>query len=415
MFDESTDIEADNIVKRYARRHHALENYCLADFVSKVVSVSNSKTSENQASETQCSINHSEKIEQEHDNIDDWNDMPDTDKSRYSVWANDSKIVLRSKPKIIRYVKYNKNVDPENYFREQLMLYHPWRNEDTDLLNGNDSYEESFKVNSNAIELKMSQYDGNKQLLDNVEKATDTLNLESFDDVCPNIESIEANDASCEPRPSNKYAFYRPETYEHSHYDLGADIGLSTHLANDDVEMVQNIVPENTYLESLSQLNSKQRQIHTYIISSLTFEPEKQLTLFITGGAGVGKSVVIRTLYQSLYRLLCSESGQNPEDIRILLCAYTGLAAYNIKGSTLHSAFSIEPNKKLTYKQLSDDKRNTLQTKYKNLSVLIIDEVSMVGNEMLKLLHLRLQEVKGNKDHFGGVHSGLKRGGGVGC
>ena len=38
--DDSTEIEADNIIKRYARRPGALENYCLADFVSKVVSVS---------------------------------------------------------------------------------------------------------------------------------------------------------------------------------------------------------------------------------------------------------------------------------------------------------------------------------------------------------------------------------------
>ena len=38
--DDSTDIDADNIVKRYARRHEALESYCLADFVSKIVSVS---------------------------------------------------------------------------------------------------------------------------------------------------------------------------------------------------------------------------------------------------------------------------------------------------------------------------------------------------------------------------------------
>ena len=37
--EDSTDIEADNIVKRYAKRHEALESYCLADFVSKVVSV----------------------------------------------------------------------------------------------------------------------------------------------------------------------------------------------------------------------------------------------------------------------------------------------------------------------------------------------------------------------------------------
>ena len=168
--------------------------------------------------------------------------------------------------------------------------------------------------------------------------------------------------------------------------------------------MIQNRLPENDYLELLSRLNKKQRQIFTHVIHSLTFKPEKQLNIFITGGAGVGKSVVIRTLYQALHRQLCSESGQNPEDIRILLCAYTGLAAYNINGSTLHNAFCIEPNKKLTYKQLSDDKRNTLQTKYMHLSVLIVDEVSMVGNEMLNFLYLRLQEIKGNKKHFGGVH-----------
>ena len=36
----STDIEADNVIKRYARRHEALDDFCLADFISKVVSVS---------------------------------------------------------------------------------------------------------------------------------------------------------------------------------------------------------------------------------------------------------------------------------------------------------------------------------------------------------------------------------------
>ena len=39
----------------------------------------------------------------------------------------------RKVPRIIRYVKYNKKKDPENYFREQLMLFVPWRNEQKDL------------------------------------------------------------------------------------------------------------------------------------------------------------------------------------------------------------------------------------------------------------------------------------------
>ena len=404
--DESIDIEADNIVKRYARRHEALESYCLADFVSKIVSVSKvtSKESPQMENEPDSSIqvNDDEYKDESVDNK--FNSIDASNKLRFSVTNGDFRIVLRTKPKIIRYVKYNQKVDPENYFREQLMLFYPWRKEETDILNGHNTYEDHFKAVQKTIKLRRKDYDANAELLDKVELATEAQTEVCFDAVSPNVESVEANDAQIEPIQSTKYAFYRPEAREHTYYDLGADIGLATHIANDDIEMIQNRLPEKEYLEAFSKLNSKQRQIFTHVIHSLTFNPEKQLCLFITGGAGVGKSVVIRILYQALHRLLCSECGQNPEDIRILLCAYTGLAAYNIHGSTLHSAFCIEPNKKLAYKKLSDDKRNSLQTKYMHLSVLIVDEVSMVGHEMLNFLYLRLQEIKCNKKHFGGIH-----------
>ena len=60
---------------------------------------------------------------------------------------------------------------------------------------------------------------------------------------------------------------------------------------------------------------------------------------FLIGGAGVGKVVVIRALYQSLYRILNRRDGENLDDIRILLCANMGFAAFNISGQTICSAF----------------------------------------------------------------------------
>ena len=394
--DSSNDIEADNIVKRYSRRHAVLENYCLADFVSKVISVTKSKSKQLENGDKESSD----------DEVDSFveNDIDMSLKTRYSVNTGEYQINLRTKPKIIRYVRYNKTTDRENYFREQLMLFFPWRNEESDLLGSFATYEERAKSVFEQISETKKEYDANTELLEKVEQATsESLSIENVE-VSPNIECIEANDAETEPVQSSKYAFYKPETREHAYYDLGADIGLSTHLANDDIDMIQSRCPEKDYLELLSKLNHKQRQIFTHIIHSMTFFPHKQLFLFITGGAGVGKSLLIRTLYQALHRILCSEAGQNPEDIRIQMCAYTGLAAYNINGSTLHSAFGIEPNKKLTYKPLSDEKRNTFQSKFMNLSVLIIDEVSMVGSGMLNFLYLRLQEIKANKEAFGGVH-----------
>ena len=401
--DESTDIEANNVVKRYAKRHHSLENFCLADYVSKVVSVSTMTNDKTQIEEKENFVDKTDDNEKTLF-VDEKCNLLDTETTRYTVVKENAKIVLCSNLKIIRYVKYDKAVDPENFFREQLMLFYPWRNEETDLLGEFGTYEERYKAVSKTIEVTKREYDRNTELLDQVESATTALRLDNFDEVSPNIESREAKDAENEPIPSSEYAFYRPQTHEQAYYDLGGDIGVTAHIANDDIEMVQNVLQENEYFELLSKLNSKQRQIFTHIMQSVIFEPHKKIRLFITGGAGVGKSLVINALYQTLYRILCTDSGQNPEDVRILLCAYTGLAAYNIKGTTLHSAFSIEPNKKLKYKKLSDEKRNTLQTKYMHLSFLIIDEVSMVGNEMLNFLHMRLQEIKCSKEPFGGVH-----------
>lgn len=50
--------------------------------------------------------------------------------------------------KIIRYRKYNKDVDRNNYFREQLMLFLPWRDEEADIIQQNmeQKYSESNKI-----------------------------------------------------------------------------------------------------------------------------------------------------------------------------------------------------------------------------------------------------------------------------
>ena len=149
---DSTEIEADNLIKRYARRHEILEDYCLADFVSKVVSVSNIKLRHGQEHRND---NRYDCIDFTDDDDDD-NEQEEptntclkegnTSRLRYSVVKGNFRIVLRNKPKIIRYVHFSEKVHSENYHREQLMLFFPWRNEEKDLLNGFKTFKDHFKT-----------------------------------------------------------------------------------------------------------------------------------------------------------------------------------------------------------------------------------------------------------------------------
>lgn len=140
----------------------------------------------------------------------------------------------------------------------------------------------------------------------------------------------------------------------------------------------------------------KQREFFNHVVTWMKTKQEP-LYAFLTGGAGVGKSVLVNAFFQALHRYLCSTEGEDPYDIRILLCAPTGKAAYNISGVTLHNAFQIQPSKGFDNQSLSCDVLNTLRMKYRNLSVILIDEISMVGNKMFSLLEKRLKKMKGNK------------------
>jgi len=120
---------------------------------------------------------------------------------------------------------------------------------------------------------------------------------------------------------------------------------------------------------------------------------------FVGGGAGVGKSRLISTLFQSLSKEYNGRAGCDPTSVKILLCAPTGKAAFGIGGSTLHSIFSL-PVKPAgsAFRSFSPDLLNTLRSKFIDLKVLITDEISMVGATMFSHLDSRLKQIFFNVD-----------------
>ena len=125
------------------------------------------------------------------------------------------------------------------------------------------------------------------------------------------------------------------------------------------------------------------------------------LRLFLSGGAGVGKSTVTNALYEALIRYLNAQPKNDPDNI--VKVAPTGKAAFNIRGNTLHSAFKIPANRGSNYCTLDRDRLNTIRSQLQRMQVVFIDEVSMVGSGMFNFLDLRLQQIMGTKEPFGGL------------
>ena len=117
----------------------------------------------------------------------------------------------------------------------------------------------------------------------------------------------------------------------------------------------------------------------------------------------------------SVQRLLCSDSWAictenvrcptvisssaiEPDDVIVLLTAPTGVAAFNINGMTL--AFLLGGGKYTGFQPLSHDRLNTLRSKLSKLTLVIINEVSMVGSNMLLEIHKRLQQIKCVSDDY---------------
>ena len=229
-------------------------------------------------------------------------------------------------------------------------------------------------------------------------KSTTVLNDEvDFAEIAPSNVQRESDDEAEPTTESSDFAFFKPQSDSTTYMDIGPCIGAPSKETSQE-SLLEGRMPDTEYYSLMRSLNLTQQMILKHVLKCVK-TGKQPLHLFITGGAGVGKSVLIRAMYQTLHRLLCSKEGQDPENTRILLCAPTGPAAYNINGLTNHKAFDIKANRDMFGKNqfLTSAQLNTLQVKYRDLEVVIIDEISMVGNRMFKLIDCRLKDIKGNQ------------------
>ena len=159
-----------------------------------------------------------------------------------------------------------------------------------------------------------------------------------------------------------------------------------------DAEMVNTNVDPDIVARDWS-LNPKQKIAYRLIVDQCDRNSEDTLSMIITGAAGTGKSRIIHAAQDFL-------SCRN-EAYRFRLTSFTGIAAQNIEGVTLHSALSLST---LKSRNISPGVRKTLIKLWANIDFLFIDEYSMIGCHMLYKIHLALTVAKECSKPFGGIN-----------
>ena len=89
----------------------------------------------------------------------------------------------------------------------------------------------------------------------------------------------------------------------------------------------------------------------------------------------------------------------NPDLLNVLLLAPTGVAAIDIGGPVINSLLGIPRNVCTEHVvPLPHERLSTLRCKLSGLKLIIIDEISMVYNRLLKYIHERLKQIFGTSD-----------------
>ena len=220
MSDESEEIHSGCLLKRYVdERPDILQNITLADWATWYDSCG--KQSYKKTHKTADIDNLP--LETEDGNNDD--ELYSNENSLTSDPSNKS-IKKRSQARIIRSVWFNKEAQPEKHYRELIMLFTPWRNEQVDLIGNYSSFQEHYVARSDEITEQMRQYAVCSEDLNEIQNHLQECDDDLYDTIAPVTQDTERQDQNEGNTDTH------PDLNEN--YDLSEDLGIPSTLPNND-------------------------------------------------------------------------------------------------------------------------------------------------------------------------------------
>jgi len=286
------------------------------------------------------------------------------------------------KPYIVTHKTVNPNKssdDREIYFYHLLKLFKPWRDECELCEEGKTSHDKFMEEQLNYP--AMSQYHQQQVHTASQDEEIDRAVREKARQVSEEGEVAEDEQTALEGCVTNHA--------ETAMQDLLESHANATRQDNNCDELLQ---------QQYQDLNVDQKRVVDMVVTNVGRE-QSPVRLIVSGQAGTGKSRVIDVLHR-LVSKQCAATA-----LPVVVAAPTGLAAFNINGTTIHRVLSlpVEHGKPADYCPLQQEQLTTLRATLRDLKLLIIDEVSMVSSLVLLYIHLRLTEIMSTNEPFGGV------------
>ena len=255
------------------------------------------------------------------------------------------------------------------------MLFTLWRNETTDLIKQYSSYEQHYSQVKSMIDDQMKFYAICSENMNEIQEQLNNMDNddENFDLIAPGTQDLlsELNE----------------------NYDLSRDLGIPSTASNTE-QLILREEQDDVYRGMVQKLNKEQKEFFYHVVH-LVKTCDNPFYCFLSGGGRVGKSHLVKCLYQAALKYYNTRAGDDFHQVKILMLAPTGIAAYIIKGMTIHSSLAIPACQSLkTYKPLDSSRLNTLQCQLGGVKLIFLDEISMVGSTMFNVqINNRLKDI----------------------
>ena len=245
---DSIDVEAAGLITHYSQRPECLEDMVLADYCSKY------RRERSRGKSTVCNNeddvekndddddvefngddveNKEDNAEKNEDDVENKEDDAeniehaveyvkdaventensveknhDVDSKEFYILKGGYRLVKRRKRAALRYVHYHPEKDREHHFREILMLFRPWRVENS-IIRGSSSYEEEFQKAEKEVCGKMKEYNYYSDALEKAMKDLKEMEEENLEEEwnknAPNTQYAEKKDEEEGSKPSDTF------------------------------------------------------------------------------------------------------------------------------------------------------------------------------------------------------------------